>query len=134
PYHYSQQAYGLAVMYGYRAEVALDDGAKRVIRAACLVPFAWTLLQPAGGVGGVLRYWHAPSPAPVELFRSGASSGLAVLTLLAPLAMLLWLRARHGVALPFISVLTVVRNAVWWTLVNVLDAFLAATVFPRPPS
>jgi len=44
PYHYSAQAYGLAVMYGYRAGTRLDDVAKRAIRIKCLAPFIWTLL------------------------------------------------------------------------------------------
>ena len=129
PYHYAAQAYGLAVMYGYRAGVALDEGAKRSIRIVCLVPFAWTLLQPAGGLGMLLSAWHVAAPAPVEQMRGVVSQGLISLTLFAPVALVLWLRARHGIALPLISVVTIVSNALWWTFFNILDAFLWATVF-----
>ena len=129
PYHYSAQAYGLAVMYGYRAGTALPDGAKRAIRIACLAPFVWTLLQPAGGLGNLLRAWHVAAPAPVEQIRGLLSQGLESVILFAPVALVLWLRARHGVALPLISIVIIVSNAVWWTVFNILDAFLWATVF-----
>ncbi len=129
PYHYSAQAYGLAVMYGYRAGVALDAGAKRVVWIACLVPFVWTLLQTQGGAAGVLRWWRMSSTGTVEYARTSASHVLTVLILLAPILLVLWLRARHGVTLPAISVVTIASNAVWWTLFNLYDAFLWATVF-----
>ena len=129
PYHYSAQAYGLAVMYGYRAGTPLDDAAKRAIRIACLVPFAWTLLQPAGGLGQLLSAWHLTAPEPVAQIRGLVSHALESVTLFAPFALMLWLRARHDVALPLISVVTIASNAVWWTVFNILDAFLWATVF-----
>jgi hypothetical protein len=129
PYHYSAQAYGLAVMYGYRAGVALSDGAKRVVWIACLFPFVWTLLQPQGGVADVLRWWKLSSTGPVEVARSSASSLLVVITLVAPVLLMLFLRQRHAVSLPLISVVTIASNAVWWTLFNFFDAFLWAAVF-----
>ena len=129
PYHYSAQAYGLAVMYGYRAGTRLDDVAKRAIRITCLAPFIWTLLQPAGGVGELLRAWQVAAPAPVDQVRGLASHALESVILFAPVALVLWLRVRHDVMLPLISVVTIVSNAVWWTVFNILDAFLWATVF-----
>jgi len=129
PYHYSAQAYGLAVMYGYRASAPLDDAAKRGIWIACLAPFAWTLLQPAGGLGEVLRAWHVVAPAFVEQVRALVSQALEPIILFSPVALVIWLRVRHDVALPLISVVTIVSNAVWWTVFNILDAFLWATVF-----
>ena len=65
----------------------------------------------------------------VEIARSNASNVLTVFTLLAPIALVIWLRRRYGVALPLISVVTIASNAVWWTLFNFFDAFLWATVF-----
>ena len=129
PYHYAAQAYGLAVMYGYRAGSALDGSAKRAIRIACLLPFAWTLLQPEGGVGMVLRAWHVSAPAMLDALRATTSQGLVSVVLFAPIAVALWLRARHGLMLPLISVLTMASNAIWWTFFNILDAFLWVTVF-----
>jgi hypothetical protein len=129
PYHYSAQAYGLAVMYGYRAGTVLPDGAKRAIRMACLAPFVWTLLQPSAGLGTLLSAWHVAAPAPVDQVRGLLSQGLESVILFAPVALVLWLRARHRVVLPLISVVIIVSNAVWWTVFNILDAFLWATVF-----
>jgi hypothetical protein len=129
PYHYSAQAYGLAVMYGYRAGVTLDDAAKRLVWIACLIPFVWTLLQTQGGVADVLRWWKLSSTGPVEYARTGTAAALAALTLAAPIVLMLWLRYRHAVALPLISVVTIASNAVWWTLFNFFDAFLWAAVF-----
>ena len=129
PYHYSAQAYGLAVMYGYRAGAPLDDTAKRAIRLACLLPFVWTLLQPAGGLGELLRAWHLSAPAPLDQARDVVSQALQSAILFSPVGLMLWLRARRGVQLPLISLVTIASNAVWWTLFNILDAFVWATVF-----
>jgi hypothetical protein len=129
PYHYSAQAYGLAVMYGYRAGASLDDQSKRAIRIACLVPFVWTLLQPAGGLGELLRAWDVAAPAPVDQARGAVSQALQSVILFAPVGLVLWLRVRRGVVLPLISIVTIASNAVWWTVFNILDAFLWATVF-----
>ena len=129
PYHYSAQAYGLAVMYGYRAGAPLDDTAKRAIRVACLLPFVWTLLQPIGGLGELLRAWHVSAPMPVGQARGVVSQVLQSLILFSPIGLMLWLRARRGVLLPLISLLTIAANAVWWTVFNILDAFVWATVF-----
>jgi len=129
PYHYSAQAYGLAVMYGYRAGTPLGDAAKRAIWIACLAPFVWTLLQPAGGLGELLRSWHVTAPASIEGARVLVSKALETIILFSPVALVIWLRVKHDAALPLISVITIVSNAVWWTVFNILDAFLWATVF-----
>ena len=129
PYHYSAQAYGLAVMYGYRAGTPLGHDEKRAIRAACLLPFVWTLLQPQGGLASVLRAWQVSAPAPVDDIRGVISHALASITLFAPFGLALWLRLRRAVALPLISLITIGSNAIWWTFFNILDAFMWVTVF-----
>jgi hypothetical protein len=129
PYHYAAQAYGLAVMYGYRAGAPLDDTAKRAIRVACLLPFVWTLLQPGGGLGELLRAWHVSAPTEVAQARGIVSQILQSLILFSPIGLMLWLRSRRGVVLPMISLVTIAANAVWWTVFNILDAFVWATVF-----
>jgi len=129
PYHYSAQAYGLAVMYGYRAGTPLGREEKRAIRLACLLPFVWTLLQPQGGLASVLRFWTVTAPAPLDDIRGMVSHVLVSITLFAPFALALWLRVRRGVMLPLISVLVIGSNAVWWTFFNILDAFMWVSVF-----
>src|SRR5438105_123116 len=56
PFHYSAQAYGLSVMYAYRSGTTLAPMDRTLIRWTCLLPFFWTLLQPQGGLGLVLRF------------------------------------------------------------------------------
>jgi hypothetical protein len=129
PYHYAGQAYGLAVMYGYRAGTPLRHEDKRAIRLACLLPFLWTLLQPEGGLAAVLRAGHVSAPAPFHDIRGAASHLLASMTLFAPIGLVLWLRARRGLVLPVISVVVIGSNAIWWTFFNILDAFMWVTVF-----
>ena len=40
PFHYSAQTYGLSVMYAMRSGATLDVVDKRLLRLACLLPFA----------------------------------------------------------------------------------------------
>ncbi|HEY3066367.1 MAG TPA: hypothetical protein VGL09_11290 [Methylomirabilota bacterium] len=129
PYHYSAQAYGLSVMYAYRSGVGLGDGEKRLVWWTCLVPFAWTLLQPESGLGKLVIYAGVRATPPLDALRWGASATLTVLTLVTPVLLFLWLRARHGVVMPMVSVLVIGSNAVWWTLFTFLDAFVYVTVF-----
>jgi len=129
PYHYSAQAYGLAAMYAYRSGAELGAGERRLLRWACFMPFVWSLLQLQGPTGQVLRYLgHADLPLLGPL-RAGASGALAAAALLLPLAAFAYLVGRRGIALPAISLLLVVTNAVWWVLLMPLDAFFWATVF-----
>jgi hypothetical protein len=129
PYHYSAQAYGLAVMYSYRSSVGLGDGEKRLVWWTCLVPFAWTVLQPEGGLGKLVIYAGVRATPWLEATRWGASATLTLLTLLTPIALFLWLRARHGLVMPMMSLLVIFSNAVWWTLFTFMDAFVYVTIF-----
>jgi hypothetical protein len=125
PYHYSRQAYGLAVMYAYRSGSMLARSDKRLILWVCLVPFFWTLLHPDGGMALVLpRAFYATFP-----LRPAVMQALAVLSLAAPIALFLRLRSQGGPALPLISLAVIVSNAIWWTLFNYFNAFVWATVF-----
>jgi hypothetical protein len=128
PYHYAAQTYGLAAMYAYRSECPLDDGDKRLLRAACLLPFVWALLRPQGGVGVVLRQLGVAGPPMVETLRFGAGAVVSSLALAAPIVLLalLW---RRGRSLPLISVGLVAVNAIWWTAFNYINAFFWAALF-----
>jgi hypothetical protein len=128
PYHYAAQTYGLAAMYAYRSDCPLDDGDKRLLRAACLLPFVWALLRPQGGVGVVLRQLGVTGAPALETLRFGAGALVSTLALAAPLA-LGALLARRGRALPLISVGLVAVNAIWWTAFNYINAFFWAALF-----
>jgi len=125
PYHYSRQAYGISCMYAYRSGSVLDATAKKLILWACLVPFIWTLLHQDGGMGLVLpRAFYSAFP-----MRPAVMQMLTVLSLAGPAALFLWFRARRGGALPLISLVVIVSNAIWWTIFNYFNAFVWATVF-----
>ncbi|TMQ24296.1 MAG: hypothetical protein E6K82_09170 [Candidatus Rokuibacteriota bacterium] len=128
PYHYAAQTYGLASMYAYRSDCRLDDDDKRLLRAACLLPFVWALLRPQGGIGVVLRHLGIAGPPVLETLRFGAGAAVSTLALAAPLAVvaLLW---RRGRSLPLISLGLVVVNAIWWTAFNYINAFFWAALF-----
>jgi hypothetical protein len=128
PYHYAAQAYGLAAMYAYRSGCALSDADKRLLRAACLLPFIFALVRPQGGLGVTLRHLGVAAPPVIETMRLGASASLAALALAAPIVTLLLLR-RRGRALPLISVGLIAVNAVWWTAFNYINAFFWAALF-----
>jgi hypothetical protein len=128
PYHYAAQTYGLAAMYAYRSDCPLDDRDKRLLRAACLLPFLLALLRPQGGIGVTLRHLGVAGPPALETMRFGLSATLSALALAAPLAILLLLR-RRGRALPLISFGLIAVNAIWWTAFNYINAFFWAALF-----
>jgi hypothetical protein len=126
PYHYSAQAYGLAVMYSYRSGCDLEAGDKKLLRWVCLVPLFY---MGAHLLGSRL-------PVPIDRLLPTFSSSLplfetALVTLgvVAPFLLFVkvW-RSRSG-PMPLISLLTVVSNAVWFFVLDPMSAFLWATVF-----
>jgi hypothetical protein len=129
PYHYAAQAYGLAVMYCYRSSCPLTDRDKWLVRLACLPPFVLAFLSfPASG----LEWFVAPAtlldnPA-LHATRQVARMVLIALTFLAPPALVLYFR-KDGRALPAISVLVILANGIWWTVLPYLQAFVWVTVF-----
>jgi hypothetical protein len=129
PYHYSAQAYGLALMYCYRSGGSWSVADKRFLRLACLSPFFYAFL--ANRDVGI--EWFAPmavlaQPA-VNAVRQGLVGLFGAASLLLPLALL----ARHQLGarsrLPLISLVIVVSNGVWLVMLTYMDAFVWATVF-----
>ena len=132
PYHYAAQAYGLAVMYSYRSGCILTLEDKRLLRMVAMVPFVYTfLVQTGDGRTGL------PWLMPFDLMDQGwwqmvvgvLDPALTVAVFALPL-WLVWRQSRTPSGpLPFISLLIVLSNAVWWFVLNPLNAFLMATVF-----
>ena len=128
PFHYAAQAYGLALLYCYRSGCKVDDRDRLLLRVACLLPFAFVLV---GGRGSGLE-WLAPAAwlehAGAAAARDAAAAAFYPLSFAAALAWPLLLMAR-GRRLPLISALIVLSNAVWWTVLSFINAFVLATVF-----
>jgi hypothetical protein len=129
PYHYSAQAYGLAMMYAYRSDCPLTEARKRAVWWACLMPFLWSLLRPDAGVAPILQGLGFQGVPVLEQVRWGTSLLLSAASLVTPVVVILGLRARAGVTLPLMSVTVVMTNAVWWTFFNYVNAMWWAAIF-----
>jgi len=129
PYHYSAQAYGLALMYAYRSGSSLTVGEKRLLRVGCLAPF---LALFVGGRGIGLDWFvseGAFAGASLEAGRMQLVSVFSWLTLAMPLVVFFRMALARRATLPFISLCIVVSNGVWLIALNRLDAFAFATIF-----
>lgn len=130
PFHYAAQAYGLAVVYGLRAGLALPPLEKRLLWWTCMLPFFATFV--AGDTTGL--GWLVPSawldalPHSASV-RLGLVRGLGVAAFAAPVlvAVLAW--RRGGAPLPLLSLMPIVSNALWFVLLGPRDAFVWATIF-----
>jgi len=142
PYHYAAQTFGLATMYAYRSGCALDRREWWTLRAACMLPFAHSLLSGAplgSGLGWLFSYRTLVSD-PTTFTALTAAFNLTLWgSLAAPLlvfgviAYRSW--ARDGddgeaprAGLPLLSIVLMLSNAVWWTLFSFWDAQIWATV------
>jgi hypothetical protein len=129
PFHYAAQAYGLAVMYAYRAGCRLAPGDKRLLWWASLLPFVYVVI---GGEGLGLD-WLVPAPV---LASARVDATLRFLTQVLPTtaaaavvlvyAAIWW---RLGRPLPLISALLLVTNGIWWLVLDPRGAFTWATIF-----
>ena len=129
PYHFAAQAYGLAVMYGYRSGCRLGDTDKKLLWWVSMLPFFY-IFATGPGVG---IDWLAPAAfseiAQVKAVLLGAHYTLLVLGLTTPV--LLFIKIWRGASgpLPLISILAVISNGIWFFVLGPLDAFVYATIF-----
>ena len=129
PYHYAAQAYGLAVMYCYRSGCPLQSSDKVLLRLSCLMPFLHAFLaSPTVGID-----WFLPeSTLEAATFVAGRRAVvevLGILTFALPVAWFGRVALREKRAPPFISLLTVVANGLWWITLSYFHAFYLATIF-----
>ncbi|MGB0591790.1 MAG: hypothetical protein ACPGU1_19095 [Myxococcota bacterium] len=132
PYHYAAQSYGLAVMYCYRSGCLLNAEDKRLLYIVAMVPFAFSFLVQTGG-GRTGLPWLLPFDLMAQPWWQFALTviepTLTVAVFVLPL-LLMWRLARSSTgAMPLISLLIVLSNAVWWFVLAPINAFLLATVF-----
>jgi len=126
PYHYSAQAYGLAVVYSYRSGRSLGSGPKRALWWTSMIPFFY--------MGTQMLQSRAPA-AVTEAFPAAMAGiaalghGLVWIGMAAPPLLFAWMWRNRSGPLPLISLLTLISNAIWFFVLNPLDAFLWATVF-----
>ncbi len=129
PYHYSAQAYGLAVMYSYRSGCEISPRVKSWLWWVCLLPFLHALAQSQdAGIGWLLPAgWLEQPVAAVPL--AFAARALEVLMMAAPVALFAWVWRSASGPMPAISLLVMLSNAVWWVVLSYKDAFVLSTIF-----
>jgi hypothetical protein len=128
PYHYAAQSYGIAVMYCFRSGCTLDSRDRKLLWAACLAPFLHAFFgSPGVGLEWFVPYEHLQG-ASVMATRGFLVSTLSVASFLLPAVAFVRVAAR-GYAVPLIAVLAVLSNALWWTALSYMNAFVVATVF-----
>lgn len=132
PYHYSAQAYGLAMMYCYRSGVQLSGGQRRLLWWSCMSTFALTMIkEPAFGSGiwwVVPWSWASRQGAIVGAFP-WVKGAISVLAFALPAALFGWMRARGKPGVPLIGFMAVLANASWFVIFPFLQALTWATVF-----
>lgn len=131
PYHYTAQAYGLAVMYCYRSGFKLSKFEKRMLFLVALPPFIKVLLVT---FQQTIIPWFAP--AELVWVEDGISSWLTmpskvigILGLVLPAMLFVWLWKRHGKPIPLISLLVILTNAIWFVVFPLIEGVVWATVF-----
>jgi hypothetical protein len=128
PYHYAAQAYGLSLMYAYRSGCALEPREKRVVRAACLAPFAAQFVAGRGlGLDWILV--HTSTAFDLPWLRVQAAAWLAWIPLVLIVALFVRMAMAGRVTLPLISLCSVISNAVWLMWLPAIEAFAYATIF-----
>jgi hypothetical protein len=126
PYHYSAQAYGLAVVYSYRSGCRLGAADKKWLYWIAMVPFFFMLLHLTETR---LPAFTGLDAASIAAWTVPARSALRVAGWIAPVALYAFVWRRASGPMPLIALMTLVSNAVWFFLLDPIDAFLWATIF-----
>ena len=126
PYHYSAQAYGLAVVYSYRSGCRLAARDKQGLYWIAMLPFFFMLLH--------LAQTRLPEAAGIEAATVAGitvpgKQALRAIGWIAPLLLYAYVWRRPSGPMPLIALMTLVSNAVWFFILDPIDAFLWATIF-----
>jgi hypothetical protein len=129
PYHYAAQAYGLAMMYCYRAGGEWTDSRKRWIRLSCFLSFLYAFLNArSAGIEWVLPATVLDHPV-VDSIRAHVLPWIGASSFALPTGLFLSFGLGKGPRMPLISFLAVLANGVWWVALPFMDAFVWATIF-----
>jgi hypothetical protein len=128
PYHYSAQAYGIAVLYCYRSGTPWDEAEKRWLRLACFAPFLYSFLSvPGAGLAWLMPTAVLADPAAAAV-RSVAVTAAQIASFAGPIAILVRHQAGGRARLPLISLLAILANAVWLVMLNYQVAMVLAAI------
>lgn len=131
PYHYAAQAYGLAVMYAFRSGCQLLPQEKKWLKRIAILPFAKVALIT---VDKHALAWILPpellwQDAVLRIPLARIAEGIGFFGMLAPVVWFAMVRKRHPQPPPFISLLVILTNAVWFAAFSYLNAFIWSTIF-----
>jgi hypothetical protein len=113
PYHYAAQVYGIAVLYCHRSSPGWDATGRRLLRLSCLLPFLYTFFAlPGAGFSWLMPPAVVAQPA-VAAARESLVGALRIASFAAPVALFFRQQTGGRAALPLISLLAVLSNAVW---------------------
>jgi len=113
PYHYAAQAYGIAVLYCHRSSAEWDATGRRLLRLSCLLPFLYTFFSlPGAGFSWLMPEAVRTQPA-VATAVAALAGLLRIASFAAPVALFFRQQTGGRAALPLISLLAVVSNAIW---------------------
>jgi len=131
PYHYSAQAYGLSVMYCYRSGCQLSQREKRFLFLACMTTFVLALCIDLGDVG---IWWIVPrkfveSSQPLTASLNFLVTALRILAVALPVGLFIYIQRTRPVGMPWISLLIVLTNALWFVIFPIMGAIAWTTVF-----
>jgi hypothetical protein len=131
PYHYSAQAYGIAMLYAYRSGCIMNPTQKRLLWSCALLPFLLVVLHT---VDKHIIPWlmpHEPWIGDPRLVAtlSAVAAGVSLLSIAGPLAFFFFTWRSDSGPLPLISLLAVMANAIWFVLFPAIEGVLWVTVF-----
>jgi len=130
PYHYAAQAYGLAVMYAYRSGCLLGATDKRLLWWVSMLAFFHTFLDGEDiGLRWLMSAEQIRSQSWLPDTLTVANTALKYLAFCAPPVLFVKIWWGKSGPMPFISMLTIVTNGVWFFVLSPFDAFVWATIF-----
>jgi hypothetical protein len=126
PYHYAAQVYGLSVMYSYRSGCRLEGRDKSFLWWVCMIPFFYMAVHLLEG--------RLPAEAAIAAPALVAALpwikiALVCSGVVAPVVLFFKVWTSPSGPMPLIALLMMLSNAVWFFLLDPLNAFLWATVF-----
>lgn len=129
PYHYSAQAYGLAVMYSYRSGCFLEPRGKHLLWYAAMLPFVFALFSPNGvalnmvAPDWIMHHWA------ISAFLTTVNQVLPWIAVAAVIGLVYYIWQSPSGPMPIISVMMLVSNGAWFFILGPLQAFAYATIF-----